>query len=296
MKYRIYILILTIFLVGISIFTINPKTADRDIAAITDSLNGDNELERVVSLVPGNAVEGNKTGNRVNNESDIKKPRESTISIPTSTKPTSTKPTSTKPTSTKPTSTKPTSTKPDKTDVKDKQKVIAFEKNEFGRDGWAAFTGYNDDNILNTYVVGEDIEAGTYWTGVKNDPCYGSVVTTANGERYMNLEHGEQSVFYLQKGDSLVTKCNWYQGGMPEYKNESPTGMILASQLGIGTFKAKNTGSCILKREYINNFVNAKTIFLFEEKDQLLIKITQEDIEKNTVIALIDRCGGLVRV
>jgi hypothetical protein len=286
MKYRIYILILTIFLVGISIFTINPKTADRDIAAITDSLNGDNELERVVSLVPGNAVEGNKTGNRVNNESDIKKPRESTISIPTSTKPTSTKPTSTK----------PTSKKPDKTDVKDKQKVIAFEKNEFGRDGWAAFTGYNDDNILNTYVVGEDIEAGTYWTGVKNDPCYGSVVTTANGERYMNLEHGEQSVFYLQKGDSLVTKCNWYQGGMPEYKNESPTGMILASQLGIGTFKAKNTGSCILKREYINNFVNAKTIFLFEEKDQLLIKITQEDIEKNTVIALIDRCGGLVRV
>jgi hypothetical protein len=112
----------------------------------------------------------------------------------------------------------------------------------------------------------------------------------------MNLEHGEQSVFYLQKGDSLVTKCNWYQGGMPEYKNESPTGMILASQLGIGTFKAKNTGSCILKRDYINNFVNAKTIFLFEEKDQLLIKITQEDIEKNTVIALIDRCGGLVRV
>jgi hypothetical protein len=276
MKYRIYILILTIFLVGISIFTINPKTADRDIAAITDSLNGDNELERVVSLVPGNAVEGNKTGNMVNNDSDIKKPRESTISIPTPTK--------------------VNSTKPDKTDVKDKRKVIAFEKNEFGRDGWSVFTGYNDDNILNTYVVGEDIEAGTYWTGVKNDPCYGSVVTTANGERYMNLEHGEQSVFYLQKGDSLVTKCNWYQGGMPEYKNESPTGMILASQLGIGTFKAKNTGSCILKREYINNFVNAKTIFLFEEKDQLLIKITQEDIEKNTVIALIDRCGGLVRV
>lgn len=269
-------MILTIFLVGISIFTINPKTADRDIAAITDSLNGDNELERVVSLVPGNAVEGNKTGNMVNNDSDIKKPRESTISIPTPTK--------------------VNSTKPDKTDVKDKRKVIAFEKNEFGRDGWSVFTGYNDDNILNTYVVGEDIEAGTYWTGVKNDPCYGSVVTTANGERYMNLEHGEQSVFYLQKGDSLVTKCNWYQGGMPEYKNESPTGMILASQLGIGTFKAKNTGSCILKREYINNFVNAKTIFLFEEKDQLLIKITQEDIEKNTVIALIDRCGGLVRV
>jgi hypothetical protein len=276
MKYRIYIIILTIFLVGISIFTINPKTADRDIAAITDSLNGDNELERVVSLVPDNGVEGNNPGNRVNNDSAIKKPRESTISIPISTK--------------------PTSTKPDKTDVKDKRKVIAFEKNEFGRDGWAVFTGYNDDNILNTYVVGEDIEAGTYWTGVKNDPCYGSVVTTANGERYMNLEHGEQSVFYLQKGDSLVTKCNWYQGGMPEYKNESPTGMILASQLGIGTFKAKNTGSCILKRDYINNFVNAKTIFLFEEKDQLLIKITQEDIEKNTVIALIDRCGGLVRV
>jgi hypothetical protein len=276
MKYRIYILILTIFLVGISIFTINPKTADRDIAAITDSLNGDNELERVVSLVPGNVVEGNKTGNRVNNDSDIKKPRESTNSIPTPTK--------------------LNSTKPDKTDVKVKQKVIAFEKNEFGRDGWSVFTGYNDDNILNTYVVGEDIEAGTYWTGVKNDPCYGSVVTTANGEKYMNLEHGEQSVFYLQKGDSLVTKCNWYQGGMPEYKNESPTGMILASQLGIGTFKAKNTGSCILKRDYINNFVNAKTIFLFEEKDQLLIKITQEDIEKNTVIALIDRCGGLVRV
>lgn len=176
------------------------------------------------------------------------------------------------------------------------RKVISIEINKFGRDGWSVFTGYNDDNILNTYVVGEDIEAGTYWTGLKNDPCYGSVVTTANGERYMNLEHGEQSVFYLQKGDSLVTKCNWYQGGMPEYKNESPTGMILASQLGIGTFKAKNTGSCILKRDYINNFVNAKTIFLFEEKDPLLIKITQEDIEKNTVIALIDRCGGLVRV
>jgi hypothetical protein len=276
MKYRIYILILSIFLVGISIFSINPKTADRDIAAVTDSLSGDNELERVVSLVPESAVEVNNTGNRVNNDSDIKKPRESKISIPTSTK--------------------PTSKKLDKTDVKAKQKVIAFEKNEFGRDGWAAFTGYNDDNILNTYVVGEDIEAGTYWTGVKNDPCYGSVVTTANGERYMNLEHGEQSVFYLQKGDSLVTKCNWYQGGMPEYRNESPTGMILASQLGIGTFKAKNTGSCILKRDYINNFVNAKTIFLFEEKDQFLIKITQEDIEKNTVIALIDRCGGLVRV
>ena len=276
MKYRIYILILSIFLVGISIFTINPKTTDRDVAVLTDSLNGDNELERVMSLVPESAVEGNNTGNKINNDSDIKKPRESTISIPISTK--------------------PTSKKPDKTDVKDKRKVIAFEKNEFGRDGWSVFTGYNDDNILNTYVVGEDIEAGTYWTGVKNDPCYGSVVTTANGERYMNLEHGEQSVFYLQKGDSLVTKCNWYQGGMPEYKNESPTGMILASQLGIGTFKAKNTGSCILKREYINNFINAKTIFLFEEKDQLLIKITQEDIEKNTVIALIDRCGGLVRV
>ena len=276
MKYRIYILILSIFLVGISIFTINPKTADRDVAVLTDSLNGDNELERVMSLVPESAVEGNNTGNKINNDSDIKKPRESTISIPISTK--------------------PTSKKPDKTDVKDKRKVIAFEKNEFGRDGWSVFTGYNDDNILHTYVVGEDIEAGTYWTGVKNDPCYGSVVTTANGERYMNLEHGEQSVFYLQKGDSLVTKCNWYQGGMPEYKNESPTGMILASQLGIGTFKAKNTGSCILKREYINNFVNAKTIFLFEEKDLLLIKITQEDIEKNTVIALIDRCGGLVRV
>ena len=276
MKYRIYILILSIFLVGISIFTINPKTADRDVAVLTDSLNGDNELERVMSLVPESAVEGNNTGNKINNDSDIKKPRESTISIPISTK--------------------PTSKKPDKTDVKDKRKVIAFEKNEFGRDGWAVFTGYNDDNILNTYIVGEDIEAGTYWTGVKNDPCYGSVVTTANGERYMNLEHGEQSVFYLQKGDSLVTKCNWYQGGMPEYKNESPTGMILASQLGIGTFKAKNTGSCILKREYINNFINAKTIFLFEEKDPLLIKITQEDIEKNTVIALIDRCGGLVRV
>ena len=276
MKYRINILILSIFLVGISIFTINPKTTDRDVAVLTDSLNGDNELERVMSLVPESAVEGNNTGNKINNDSDIKKPRESTISIPISTK--------------------PTSKKPDKTDVKDKRKVIAFEKNEFGRDGWSVFTGYNDDNILNTYVVGEDIEAGTYWTGVKNDPCYGSVVTTANGERYMNLEHGEQSVFYLQKGDSLVTKCNWYQGGMPEYKNESPTGMILASQLGIGTFKAKNTGSCILKREYINNFINAKTIFLFEEKDQLLIKITQEDIEKNTVIALIDRCGGLVRV
>ena len=281
MKYKIYILIFSIFLVGISFFTINPKTSDRDVAVLTDSFNGDNELERVVSLVPGSVVEGNITGNRVNNDTDIKKPRESTISIPISVKQTSKK---------------PTSKKPDKTDVKDKQKVIAFEKNEFGRDGWAVFTGYNDDNILNTYVVGEDIEAGTYWTGVKNDPCYGSVVTTANGERYMNLEHGEQSVFYLQKGDSLVTKCNWYQGGMPEYKNESPTGMILASQLGIGTFKAKNTGSCILKRDYINNFVNAKTIFLFEEKDELLIKITQEDIEKNTVIALIDRCGGLVRV
>ena len=83
---------------------------------------------------------------------------------------------------------------------------------------------------------------------------------------------------------------------MPNYKEESPTGMILASQLGVGEFKVKNTGSCIIMRDYLDNFVNAKTIFVFEEGSNFSIKITKEDIEKNTVIGLIDRCIGLDRV
>lgn len=176
------------------------------------------------------------------------------------------------------------------------RKVISIEKNQYGSGGWREVTGYNDDNIRNTYVAGKDIEPGVYWTGVKDDPCFGSVVTTTAGQRYTNLEHGEQSVFHLEKGDSLTTKCNWYQGKMPEYKNESPSGMILASQLGIGEFKVKNTGSCVIKREYLDNFVNAKTVFVFEEGSDFSIKITKEDIEKNTVIGLIDRCIGLNRV
>jgi hypothetical protein len=83
---------------------------------------------------------------------------------------------------------------------------------------------------------------------------------------------------------------------MPKYKEESPTGMILASQLGVGEFKVKSTGSCIIMRDYLDNFVNAKTVFVFEEGDNFIIKITKEDIEKNTVIGLIDKCGALVRV
>ena len=83
---------------------------------------------------------------------------------------------------------------------------------------------------------------------------------------------------------------------MPEYKKESPTGMILASQLGVGEFKVKNTGSCVIKREYLDNFVNSKIIFVFEEGSDFSIKITKEDIEKNTVIVLNVRCIGLDRV
>lgn len=176
------------------------------------------------------------------------------------------------------------------------RKVISIEKNQYGSGGWTDFTGYNVDNIVNVYVAGKDIEPGVYWTGVKDDPCYGSVVTTAAGQRYTNLEYGEQSVFHLEKGDSLTTRCNWYQDKMPEYKNESPSGMILASQLGVGEFKVKNTGSCIIIREYLDNFVNSKIILVFEEGSDFSIKITKEDIEKNTVIVLNDRCIGLVRV
>ena len=176
------------------------------------------------------------------------------------------------------------------------RKVISIEKNQYGSGGWTDFTGYNNDNIVNVYVAGKDIAPGVYWTGIKNDPCHYAYVTTAAGQRYTNLEHGEQSVFHLEKGDSLTTVCNWYQGNMPNYKEESPTGMILASQLGVGEFKVKNTGSCIIMRDYLDNFVNAKTVFVFEEGSDFSIKITKEDIEKNTVIGLIDRCIGLVRV
>lgn len=220
-----------------------------------------------------------------------------TTSIPAYSSPTATKPTVSKPTDSKPTVLKPTASKP----AEDKErnvngKVISIEKNQYGSGGWTDFTGYNDDNIVNVYVAGKDIAPGVYWTGVKNDPCYGSVVTTAEGQRYRNLEHGEQSVFHLEKGDSLTTVCNWYQGNMPNYKEESPTGMILASQLGLGEFKVKSTGSCVIKRDYLDNFVNAKTVFVFEEGSNFIIKITKEDIEKNTVIGLNDRCGALVRV
>jgi hypothetical protein len=203
-------------------------------------------------------------------------------SSPTAPKPTVLKPTASKPTAPKPTVSKPTASKP--AEVKESNvngKVISIEKNQYGSGGWTDFTGYNDDNIVNVYVAGRDIAPGVYWTGVKGDPCYGSVVTTAEGQRYRNLEHGEQSVFHLEKGDSLTTRCNWYQGNMPKYKEESPTGMILASQLGVGEFKVKSTGSCIIMRDYLDNFI---------------IKITKEDIEKNTVIGLIDKCGALVRV
>ena len=223
-------------------------------------------------------------------------------SNPTASNPIASNPTASNPTASNPPSSKPTTpikhpTKPDvKKEKNDNGKVISIEKNQYGSGGWTDFTGYNDDNILNTYVAGKDIEPGVYWTGVKDDPCSGSVVTTVEGQRYTNLEHGEQSVFHLEKGDSLTTKCNWYQGNMPNYKEESPTGMILASQLGIGEFKVKNTGSCVIKREYLDNFVNAKTIFVFEEGSNFSIKITKEDIEKNTVIGLIDRCIGLNRV
>jgi hypothetical protein len=221
----------------------------------------------------------------------------STLPNPTLPNPTLSKPTVSKPTASKPTVSKPTASKP----AEDKErnvngKVISIEKNQYGSGGWTDFTGYNDDNIVNVYVAGRDIAPGVYWTGVKGDPCYGSVVTTAEGERYRNLEHGEQSVFHLEKGDSLTTVCNWYQGNMPNYKEESPTGMILASQLGVGEFKVKSTGSCVIKRDYLDNFVNAKTVFVFEEGDNFIIKINKEDIEKNTVIGLNDRCGALVRV
>jgi hypothetical protein len=191
---------------------------------------------------------------------------------------------------------KPIKVNNDSKEKTEKNKVISFEKNQYGSGDWADFTGYNDDNIVNVYVAGKDIAPGVYWTGVKDDPCYGSVVTTAEGQRYTNLEHGEQSVFHLEKGDSLTTRCNWYQGNMPNYKVESPTGMILASQLGVGEFKVKSTGSCVIMRDYLDNFVNAKTVFVFEEGSNFIFKITKEDIEKNTVIGLIDRCGGLVRI
>ena len=191
---------------------------------------------------------------------------------------------------------KPIKVNNDSKEKTEKNKVISFEKNQYGSGDWTDFTGYNDDNIVNVYVAGKDIAPGVYWTGVKDDPCYGSVVTTAEGQRYRNLEHGEQSVFHLEKGDSLTTVCNWYQGNMPNYKEESPTGMILASQLGVGEFKVKSTGSCVIMRDYLDNFVNAKTVFVFEEGSNFIFKITKEDIEKNTVIGLIDRCGGLVRI
>jgi hypothetical protein len=220
-----------------------------------------------------------------------------TVSNPTVSNPTVSNSTASKPTASKPTASKPTVSTP----AGDKErnvsgKVISIEKNQYGSGGWTDFTGYNDDNIVNVYVAGKDIAPGVYWTGVKGDPCYGSVVTTAEGKRYRNLEHGEQSVFHLEKGDSLTTVCNWYQGNMPKYKEESPTGMILASQLGVGEFKVKSTGSCIIMRDYLDNFVNAKTVFVFEEGDNYIVKITKEDIEKNTVIGLIDKCGALVRV
>ena len=83
---------------------------------------------------------------------------------------------------------------------------------------------------------------------------------------------------------------------MPNYKNESPSGMILASQLGVGEFKVKDTGSCVIIREYLDNFVNSKIILVFEEGSNFSIKITKEDIEKNTVIVLNDSCIGLDRV
>ena len=176
------------------------------------------------------------------------------------------------------------------------RKVISIEKNQYGSGGWTDFTGYNDDNIRNTYVAGKDIEPGVYWTGIKNDPCPYAYVTTEKGQKYKNLEKGEQSVFHLEKGDSLTTNCNWYQGNMPNYKNESPSGMILASQLGVGEFKVKDTGSCVIIREYLDNFVNSKIILVFEEGSNFSIKITKEDIEKNTVIVLNDSCIGLNRV
>ena len=225
-----------------------------------------------------------------------------TTSNPTTSNPTTSNPTTSNPTTSNPPALKPASpiknpTKPDvKKERNDNGKVISIEKNQYGSGGWTDFTGYNDDNIRNTYVAGKDIEPGVYWTGIKNDPCPYAYVTTAAGQKYKNLEKGEQSVFHLEKGDSLTTNCNWYQGNMPNYKNESPSGMILASQLGVGEFKVKDTGSCVIIREYLDNFVNSKIILVFEEGSNFSIKITKEDIEKNTVIVLNDSCIGLDRV
>ena len=186
--------------------------------------------------------------------------------------------------------------KTEKTEKTELYKPILATVNPKYSDKLGVLTGYNINNFKERYIAGKDIAPGLYWTGTFGDSCELARLEKKSGKWDYGTYGGEQVIFQIDLGDTLHTKCNWFQRELPKFNNSAPTGIILASQLGIGTYEIINRGSCFFTIEKLGTFSYNNRTFLPDMPLDYKIFISQEDINNNMTINTDITCKGIKRV
>jgi hypothetical protein len=184
----------------------------------------------------------------------------------------------------------------EKNEKKEVYKPITAVLNPGYSDKLGILTGYNINNIKKKYIAGRDIAPGLYWTGTFGDTCELARLEKKSGKWDYGTYGGEQVIFIIDIGDTLHTSCNWYQRELPKFIDTAPTGIVLASQLGIGSYEIINRGSCFFTIEKLGTFSYNNRTFLPDMPLDYKIIITQEDIKNNMTINTDITCKGIKRV
>ena len=184
----------------------------------------------------------------------------------------------------------------EKSEKKEVYKPILAVLNPGYSDKLGILTGYNINNIKQIYIAGKDIAPGLYWTGTFGDTCELARLEKKSGKWDYGTYGGEQVIFNIEFGDVLHTKCNWYQRELPKFNDTAPSGIVLASQLGIGSYEIINRGSCFFTIEKLGKYSYNNTLFLPNMPLDYKIIITQEDIKNNMTINTDIACKGIKRV
>ena len=186
--------------------------------------------------------------------------------------------------------------KNEKNEKKEVYKPILAVINPGYSDKLGILTGYNINNIKQIYIAGKDIAPGLYWTGTFGDACELARLEKKSGKWDYGTYGGEQIIFNIESGDVLHTKCNWYQRELQKFNDTAPTGIVLASQLGIGSYEIINRGSCFFTIEKLGKYSYNNTLFLPNMPLDYKIIITKEDIKNNMTINTDIACKGIKRV
>jgi hypothetical protein len=175
------------------------------------------------------------------------------------------------------------------------EKVLVKSKIE-SRYNAGTLSGYLPSNVRSELVAGDDFKPGIYWTGTFNDSCESARLIKKSGDTQYGTYGGEQIIYNIEKGDILISKCNWYNTNLPKFLDKTPTGIILAEQIGVGGYIINNRGSCFFTIENFGKYSKEKVEFLPNLPLDYIITITELDIINQKTINLDISCGGLTKV